>query len=328
MAELDEHQPDRGPEVYQHSHKVEWGHAVVVWEREGKRGYQFEDGQLRVFTSNYYHLLGAVDVSIDLVRKLVALAASSAKVAAPNGSVVPRLDVPALSEQIACFLRAYPGGFGDEKWRQEHRGGAGRSLKRHRDRAISAAQEQFTPENLTAWIDREHDGIECLCQVLGKTDLVTASEVQALRGGGTRALLTALRDLLLGEVPPAERLVAWIRALGRHLGRSPTWGLATLPLALMEPPHHVCVQRSKFLAQAESMAPLLRPGTTPNGPEYLRLLTMAQRVRDSLIESEAPPADMFDVCDFMSCTLDAPARKDMAAHAGPRPRPSGPFVAH
>ena len=41
--------PVPGDRLYRHSKRKQWGFAVLAWEKEGKRGYQFEDGELRVW---------------------------------------------------------------------------------------------------------------------------------------------------------------------------------------------------------------------------------------------------------------------------------------
>ncbi len=41
-------QPSIAPLVT-HSRKREWGRALLLWRRDEKRAYQFEDGNMRVF---------------------------------------------------------------------------------------------------------------------------------------------------------------------------------------------------------------------------------------------------------------------------------------
>src|SRR5688572_12808538 len=49
--------------LFQHASRPEWGGALIAWERDGKRGYQFEDGQLRIFTTGHYYLLEPIAAS-------------------------------------------------------------------------------------------------------------------------------------------------------------------------------------------------------------------------------------------------------------------------
>ena len=288
--------------VYRHNTKPEWGGAVIAWEREGKRGYQFEDGQLRVFTSGHYHLLDVIDVSRDRVRSLLAIVDRTSP---GTASAAARADGPSLDEQIDQFLQSHEGGFAGEKWRTERRRRpAGRPLKRHRDPAIEAAQQELAREKLTRYLEegREVDGLRALVSVLTGTDLVTASQLQqlaAVPSNASRILVAELRELLYGDGPATVRLARWVKALTQATRRTPVWPMATAPLALVYPREHICVQRATFAAQAVSMAPQLQLGPTPSASHYGRLLAMCERVRDALTERGHPPADLFDVSDFL-----------------------------
>jgi hypothetical protein len=303
-----------GYSAFRHAARPEWGVAVIAWEREGKRGYQFEDGQLRVFTSGYYYLLDPIGVSSERLRSLKSLAGAS--VSQPAGAAPRPVVGPTLDEQIGYFLRAYPGGFAGDRWRSERRGGSGRALRRHRDPAIAFAREQLTADRLAAGLDqhREREVVQALLEVVGRTDLVTAPQLERLASLGhdrARALVSGLRELLFGEASIQVRMVPWVRALTQGAGRAPTWAMATVPLALLDPDHHVCVQRTSFVAQAASVAPHLEVGLSPGGADYPPLLDMAQGVRERL-EVAHSPGDLLDVADFISFTLSAAARKDSA----------------
>ena len=303
MSEFADYQMDRSRNVYRHNAKPEWGSAVIAWEREGKRGYRFEDGQLRVFASAHYHLLDVIDVSRDRVRSLLTLLDRAEEVA--SGRPPKRDAAPTLSEQVDHFLRAYPGGFSGELWVAERRRrDDGRALRRHRDPAIKMAQTELTQQRLTGFLEgqRELDGVRALSDVLASTDLVVATHLRPLVGMSAhwcRILVSSLRELLYGEGPPAIRLAGWIKVLTSGIGRAPVWPLATAPLALVWPQQHVCVQRSSFATQATIMAPQLRISQAPNASQYPRLLSMAERVRECLTEAGCPPVDLFDVADFM-----------------------------
>jgi len=307
MSEFGGYQMDRSRNVYRHNAKPEWGGAVIAWEREGKRGYQFEDGQLRVFASGHYHLLDVIDVSGDRVKTLLSILDRARPV--ELGSGVRPLDAPKLHEQVDHFLRSYPGGFAGDRWRSEHRRRAeGEPLKRHRDAAIELARQELSRERLTACLENqtELDGVRALCRVLTATDLVSGAQLKqlaALPAYSSRGLVGALRELLSGEEPAAARVAQWVKTLTSALRRAPVWPLATAPLALVRPHEHVCVQRASFAAQAATMAARMRVGQTPNAPEYARLLAMCERVRECLTEASCPPTDLFDVSDFMTFTL-------------------------
>lgn len=304
-----------GYTAFQHAAKPEWGAAVIAWERDGKRGYQFEDGQLRVFTSGYYDRLDPIAVSSERLISLKSLV-GAAFLDSASAPARP-LDRPTLEEQIEYFLRAYPGGFAGDKWRTERRTGSGRALKRHRDPAIAFAREELTADRLAACLDqhREREAVLALIEVVGRTDLVPAPHLDrlaALAHERARALVRSLIELLFGQAAIQLRIVPWVQALTHGVGRTPTWGMVTAPLGLIHPDQHVCVQRTSFLAQAASVAPRLKVGVSPSGSEYPPLRDMAQGVRERL-EVAASPGDLLDVGDFISFTLSAAARKDVAA---------------
>ena len=293
--------------IFGHAARLDWGAAVVAWERDGKRGYQFEDGRMRVFAADYYHLLERIDVSADRVRTLLSLLGLEAPTEAaslPAGA----FEAPSLDEQIEYFLTSYPGGFTGDKWRGDHRGGTDRVLKRHRDPAVALARKELTVVHLTSCLDRRREDVamQTLASVLGATDLVPAAHVQRLPElppNRARAVLIGLYELLFGRTSLEVRVVQWVQALTRGTARKPTWGLATAPLALLAPDQHVCVNRASFLAQATSMAPRLRVTATPTGTDYGPLLAMSKSVRDRLEAVSSSPADLLDVHDFMVFTL-------------------------
>ena len=44
-------------ELVRHVRRPSWGVGVEVWERNGKRAYQFSDGKMRVIKEGFFHLL-------------------------------------------------------------------------------------------------------------------------------------------------------------------------------------------------------------------------------------------------------------------------------
>lgn len=304
--------------VYQHAVRPEWGGAVIAWERDGKRGYQFEDGQLRVFTLVHYHLFERIDASLDRVRTLRALLGLQTRAVEPNAPDLLGAPPPSLDEQIAHFRAAYPGGFTGERWRDDHRGGAGRTRKRQRDPAIARAQKELTAQQLASCLERRRpdEGLEALGKVLTATDLVGAGHVQhllRLPPNRATAVLHGLYDLLYANSTVEIRLVQWIQALTRGSGKKPAWALATAPLALVAPREHVFINRAIFAAQAAALRVRQRLPVSPTGLDYVQLLAMAKGVREHLIDRGCPPADLFDVHDFMVATLSAGAQRIIAA---------------
>jgi hypothetical protein len=186
--------------LYRHACKHEWGLALLAWEHDGRRAYQFEDGTLRVFKEGYYRHFESVDAPADRLAALVAMmgghAPATTRAAAPDPLAFT------LEEQIDYFLATYPGGFEGETWRSAFRHGkSGRMLKRHRDAAVETARDVLSQQALEAFVDqrREHDGIEALSSLLRSTDLVPVASVRPLagvRGAVAGALIGRLRDLL------------------------------------------------------------------------------------------------------------------------------------
>ncbi len=303
--------------IFQHRTQSAWGAACIAWEREGKRGFQFEDGHVRVFTAAYGHLMEAIDVSRERAASLLALAGRSAA-ATPPPKVIAGAAIPVTPDQQLDYLLAtFPGGFAGEAWRREHRSHPVRNLKRHRDPAIARAREQLARPQLDGWIDsgRTLQGLAALRDLLESTDLVGASAVKQIGEVDpftARLAITTLRDLLWTELPFGQRFEPWVAALSRS-GRAASWALATAPLALVHPDQHVCVAPPSFQAQANWLAPELQLGTAAQAPLYERALRMAERIRTLATERGAAPADLLDIHDFIACSLAPRARAQMAA---------------
>lgn len=319
MSQLFEQRDRTQHTAYRHVARPEWGMAMIAWEREGKRGYKFEDGQLRVFASGHYHLLDAIALAPERLRTLRGIVGSPEAADAGETSALPSpVELPSLDEQIDHFLRAYPGGFAGRTWQDAHRGGSGRARKRQREPAIAFARERLTAAHLGSCLERrrEHDAIESLTTVLGRTDLVPFARLERLKAVSpdrARRIAAGLFELLFAREGVEVRLMQWIQALTRGTGQPATWNLATAPLALVEPARYICVTRSSFLAQAAAIAPRLRLPMAPNGYAYGAVLAMAEQIRLRLEERGCPPADRLDIHDFIASTMRADARLDMAA---------------
>ncbi len=308
------------PTLYRHARKLEWGLAVLAWEENGRRAYQFEDGALRVFKEGYYSHFEAVDAPADRLAALVSMmgdrAPATTRAAAPDPLAFT------LEEQIDYFLATYPGGFEGETWRSAFRHGkSGRQLKRHRDVAVETARGALSQQALDAFVDqrREHDGIEALGSVLRSTDLVPVACVRPLalvRGAVAGALIGRLRDLLWSSEPFPQRFSRWVAAVTEACDRAASWELVTAPLALVHPGDHVCVHPPSFQAQATWMAPQLRFQLPPLAATYSRALAMAQRIRHRMAERTEPgttAADLLDVHAFIGFSRTSKACDEIIA---------------
>lgn len=302
--------------LFQHTRRKEWGFAIMAWERDGKRGYQFEDGELRVFKEGYYQLLEEMDDVADgdeIVSRLEAVRARAGekddkkKRSGRGGrSSVNIEDLPTLGEQILVFRSLFPLGFDDAGWIKEQRGGDGRALKRHREPAIKRAQDALNKESIETLINagQTHTVIERACEVLDKTDLVTKSQVDPLRGTTRDSRLAqSMLDFLHGDAELDTRFAMLCRALATATRKPPSWQLATALGALVHPANHTCIRPSVFAAQARTMAPRLRPSKSPTSAAYAGYVDMAQKIETQLNAEGLEPRDLLDIHDFIWVTL-------------------------
>ena len=96
-------------QLYQHSKMPDWGLAVLAWEREGRRAYQFQDGQLRIIKDGYYQLMEECEVNpreaaqvVASLRRLAGLARQCRRVireARVSGETLITVD-----QQVELFL--------------------------------------------------------------------------------------------------------------------------------------------------------------------------------------------------------------------------------
>jgi hypothetical protein len=305
---------ERKQVLYKHRDRPRWGLAVLAWDHIDKRGYQFEDGKLRVFKRGYYQLLEEVDPPMDKTRRVLeqlnrALGRHEARKASPRTAEAPIT----LASQIEYFKELYPDGFRDAAWKEKMRGvGVKRALKRNRDPAIESARARLAGDALDRLLasDLHDEVVETLITVLDKTSLVSAAKLKLIREAPyhrRQAIALALRDLLQGDTSIKHRLESFVRSIG-----DPSWELATAPLALCCPEQHVCVTPSVFKLQAQWMAPRLEHPRAPDGETYTRYLEMALAVRRQLESAGLRPQDLLDVHDFVCLTLRPAARKAMA----------------
>jgi hypothetical protein len=307
-------------QLFRHTKRPEWGMALLAWERKGRRAYQFEDGTLRKIQEGYYELLGPVeefDGPTEAVR-----ANLQAAVSARRGGWHQEIQeaVCTFDDQIGVFVRAYPKGFEDEAWISDHRGLEGaRSLKRHRDASIQQAQEIFDPARIKPLIEKGKysEVLASILELLSSTDLVPMAHVKQLRAlddEGVAEYARAAVDLVTGEEPVDERYKEFLRTLTQLLGARPTWGVATVLLALTNPQDHVSVRRSSFLRQAGSISPTGNYTLKPTLPSYQSFRRVALGVRKRLQAEGHEPRDLLDVHDFVGMTLKKSALEQMDAN--------------
>jgi len=314
--------------LFQHTSRPEWGLAILAWELDDKRGYQFEDGQLRVFKSDYFKLLEPVDRPIDeSVRVLAELGRALGRERATKRLGATHAPI-ALADQVQYFSSLFPDGFEGAQWAKKHRGGDARSaLKRHRDPVIQRASELFSSERLAAHVASGQADVIVgdMLRVIESTDLVSKSHaagMERLDGAAAADVVGALAALMSDSTDVTTTFDAWVAALTRGLRRKPSWALATAFPALAQPDRFTAVKRTTFACAAAWLAPNLSIGERPTGRVYHRLLDMIETLTNKLVEAGLRPRDRMDVYDFVQVTLCPKAIKDIAARAGdPNDRP-------
>ncbi|HMR08491.1 MAG TPA: hypothetical protein PKA88_22075 [Polyangiaceae bacterium] len=318
MTTLDADAPETPfvPALFRHRKRKDWGRAILAWDRNVKRAYQFEDGELRIVAEGFFGLMEEIDVPADdarsVVRTLVGhLDASEARciMRQQSGRATMSLD-----DQMGLFNAMYPGGFQDPQWLAKTRGeGAKRHLKRHRNRVIAEAKESLAKENMDRLLV-EHKASEIIAaaeSVMARTDLVSAAQLKPFSSIDPKHhtdLASGLRDLLYGSHGDAERVTAWVQLLTKTMGVAPAWQLATVLLGLVRSDEHLPIRPTSFRDQARYMAPRVTCSNSPDGATYARLLSMSHAVRDRLLEAGLKPADFVDVHDFIRVTLGSAAK--------------------
>lgn len=314
-------EPNRAiPILYEHTKRSGWGRAVCVWNRDGRRAFQFEDGKLRIIAQTHAHLLKRARVptaeAIDVARDLRSAAgiAMARREQAKSGEA-PLIDVV---QQIALFRDDHPEGFADPKWKKGVRGAdTEKKLKRHRDRAIALAQEKLSFEQLeellTAMSGTEI--LERMVAVLRATDLVTKKDIAPLERLHTTeviAVATTLRNVLRGDGHLDARMQRFIDTLTRMTGKPPRWQMATALPALIDPQTFAWIRPSAIREQAKSVAPGWKLKNRASGRDYTQACAVVRHVARQLCDEGMAPNDLMDVTDFIWTTLRPASRKRFA----------------
>jgi len=308
--------PQPGDRLYQHSKRKQWGFAVLAWERDGKRGYQFEDGELRVFTKEYYGLLAEAECPPEQAARLLAKLGRQSGAGKGSDGKAAKEQQLTFQEQLQVFLTEHPEGFLGARWKDEHRGeGVPRRLKRHRDFAVAEAAELLSLEALDGLIAAgDHAEVaRRLAEVVNGSDLVTRAQAEpVLRAAPSPELSRGVREFLYGSAELEGRFDELCRVLLDAGRKQLSWPLVTAIPAVVRPLHHVAVRPTVLPKQAQWAQPRLRFASKPDGKAYARILAMAFTVRDALTEAGHPPKDLLDVYDFMLVTLRPAATKILA----------------
>jgi len=309
--------------VFEHQKRRDWGLGVLAWETKDKRGYVFENGQLRVLAEPFFALMREVDRPLDEVQALLACLKPELDAARADQDHVVRsphraVQVMPFDEQVAVFRAAFSGGFADPEWVEHHRGtNAAKPGAAQRDPAIALMHAKLDEPSVKSRM-REQDFRSIhtdLVSMARATDLIPASEAVLLETtdpSRQRVLATAFADLLHGSVAFAPRFDHFLVVFQQEVGEPAGWQLATSLLSLLEPTAHVSVRPPAFRAQAKWMAPRLSIPKLPNASSYLRCLSMAKQIFTKLSEHGERPRDLLDVHDFVRTTTRPEARRQRA----------------
>lgn len=296
---------------------------MLAWESANRRGYVFENGQVRVLAEPFYALMREVDRPLDEIQALFKclkpeLDAARAEQGAAIHTPRPAASAMTFQDQIAAFHAEYPKGFSDPLWLEQQRGvKAGKRVGAHREPAIAEAQEKLSAESLKTRIAEQafqaiHNDI---CAVLRATDLVPSAEIAVFASDDParqRELSLMVNELLHGKGAFGPRFDHFLSAFQQTVKKPVGWQLVTTLVALMDPTDHVSVRPPAFRAQAKMMASRLSIPKLPGAASYMRCVAMAKLLWTKLTEHGETPRDMLDVLDFVRITTRPAARQRLA----------------
>lgn len=301
--------------LYRHETRPQWGLALMAWDSADKCAFQFDDGKLRVFKKGFHHLMKPVQVD-EAVEKRVATELEDTLEANGSRRRKPLEPTYPFSDQLAIFEKLYPEGFRGDKWTKKHRGVDGGRLKRHRSRAVEAAQEKLSEAELQTLVEegREQEIVDRAIEVLKLTNLARLGRVKGLdelEGDDRKEAGRRIQDLLYGDDRFGARFRAWTRTLRANLPNRPSWRLTTALPALVHPEDHVCVRRSAFKRQAAIFGPSRLYSRKPKRTAYENYRRVARATKERLEDEGYSPRDLLDVHDFIWATLRPSAKKHL-----------------
>lgn len=298
--------------LFKHTMRPKWGLAILAYEDDDKKAFQFEDGKVRVFKKEYLRLLEAVDAPLDQSARTLARLGAQADDSSDSATTKSKSNALPIDAQIMYFSEAYADGFASGSWQANHRGAdAKKRLKRHRDPAVAEVQAFLKVDEMKALMEAGQHGqiVTQLVTALEDCDLVSkkmAADLSVVYEERAIPLVQALFVLLHEkESSLPVRFERWYTELQRVCNSTPSWNLATAPLALAKPEEHVCVRPASFLRQAAWMAPRLSGDRSVTGRNYQRWMTMADEIRTVLDEAGLQVGDNLDIHDFIVETMGA-----------------------
>lgn len=322
--------------LVRHTKKQEWGRALLLWRREEKRAYQFEDGSMRVFAERFCSMLQpALHPDPVLRARLQEQAVAGGHVGTGTGGSKgkARGPMPTIADQISVFGTLFDGGFAGTAWRNACRAsGTKKTLKRHLDPAVERAQVELSEDKLRAHVDAGTPRaiVDVILSIVGSTSLATKTQLAAVGSLEVDAALGIafvefLYDVQGGARGPLDRLRIELARLG--LKKVP-WTVLTAAKALLHPDTHLYVRPTPVREQAKLIMPGFKMSTVPTPDAYARCLEMAVGVRNELRAAGLAPRDLLDVAEFMRVTLAKNQRDELLGAMAERSRPKTAVAVH
>lgn len=321
------------PAIYRHPARPEWGHGILVEERDAKLILHWEDGQEHVVASAFRTKLEPAELADDDAQRITdtvkGLRAKKIKIdekAKARAKARPRARATAakltFDQQVERFTSLFPQGFTGSTYERKERGIVdGVAVDGGKQAAIDLAKTLLAPEAL---LDPEA-AYASVQRLLGATNLVFPIEgaipFRTLRAEHRAGFAEALRDLLHGEGGYPARFDAFVAAIriedGKQVAKRPTWPLATLLPALYQPHIHGFIKPKLLQEQAITLGLPVNYQPLPSGAVYDELLAVLKAVEQRLREAGQAPRDLMDSAAFVWTTL-APTKSESPA-AAPSP---------
>ncbi len=197
------------------------------------------------------------------------------------------------------FLRFFPDGFRDEKYRAWERG--------YKEAAHLRWEEALNRRAFQALIHagRYAEVAATAVRIESRTNLLFSFEKMALRDAvkskeGAKLFALGLFDFLFGRGDGADRFEHWcetISKLPRRQTRVLTWPIATVFGFLAQPDIHLFLKPTVTRRAGEEYAFPFAYQSKPQFATYQSLLEFASVVRSDL--SDLSPVDMIDIQSFL-----------------------------
>lgn len=308
------------PTVVKHVSCPEWGLGFLTEERDGKRFYDFEDGQSHSIAQAFWSKLEPVTLGTAETAALEKKVRSLKDQRSPTGKAKAKAVAVQLADfdaQVARFLEVCPGGFAGDRFVKDERGTIAeegdKKTKPGKVQAIALAQKLLAKGELDRLL-----GASAYAEILANVRVVHKAATGLLHPLGDvipfnkmpaekdRAFAESLRNLLWGDGAYEARFDRFVATLAD--ANLATWPLTTVLSALVFPNEHAFVKPSYYEKQAVLLSFDLRYERVPSAAAYSRMQQLAAELGKRLTARGQTPRDMMDVYGFIGRTL-SPQKK-------------------